>query len=126
MAEKIADFDESVKHHWTNLFDFRHLGPRNIMRCIATACPLVMSENLVVNVDYPLTFLEFYETLLTCIFMVLELEMKKEQKILSESITPVATIQSITSTPKVVKTNESKKKIQKAEKKAKKKKKKHA
>ncbi|EFA03382.1 radial spoke head 10 homolog B [Tribolium castaneum] len=117
--ERVADFDEKIRHHWTNLFDFRHLGPRNVMRCLATACPLVMDDNLVVNVDYPLTFLEFYETLLTCIFMVLELELKKEQKILSQSITPAP---SVPSSPKV-KTVESKKKLPKEKKQKKKKKK---
>ena len=73
-----------------------------------------MDEGLVVNIDYPLTFLEFYETLLICIFMVLELEMKKEQRILMEQLPPIVSVVSVApSKSRSAKTVESDKKVAK-------------
>lgn len=41
-------------------------------------CPLISINNIIVNIDYKLTFLEFYEIALSCIAMNLQLELSQE------------------------------------------------
>jgi hypothetical protein len=128
-SDKPVEMDEWAKHRWATLFDLRHLGARNIVRCLAKVCPLIVQEDRIVNMDYPLTFLEFYQTVLTCIFTVLELEMKKEHKILWQSVPTPVTETSASSKPRTPLKKVPSQNVVKVEKKAakkKKKKKKHA
>ncbi|XP_068903322.1 radial spoke head 10 homolog B-like isoform X2 [Tenebrio molitor] len=128
-VHKPVEMDEWAKHRWATLFDLRHLGAKNIVRCLAKVCPLIVQEDRIVNMDYPLTFLEFYQTVLTCIFTVLELEMKKEHKILWQSVPTPVTETSASSKPRTPLKKVPSQNVVKVEKKAakkKKKKKKHA
>lgn len=49
----------------TNLFLFRHLGARKVLRCVNKICPII-EDGVIVNLEYPLIFLEFYEIFLNC------------------------------------------------------------
>ncbi|XP_063237640.1 radial spoke head 10 homolog B-like [Bacillus rossius redtenbacheri] len=43
------------------------ISPAVALLCLKTLCPLVVGENhIVVNIDYPMVFIEFYEALLMC------------------------------------------------------------
>lgn len=56
------------------------------MKCLIEVCPKISEDGVIVNMNYPLTFLEFFETILGLIFRALELEFKNEEKIVRNII----------------------------------------
>ncbi|XP_049822926.1 radial spoke head 10 homolog B isoform X2 [Aethina tumida] len=44
----------------------RFLRPRRVVQCLTTVCPLIKKKDLIVNMEYKLCFLEFYEVFLLC------------------------------------------------------------
>lgn len=93
VPESILPVDEFFYKH---LYVFRNLGPKKVIQCLATVCPLIVYDCKIINMEYQLTFLEFFETIIFCAFMMadeekqkeielIELEKEKERALLIES-----------------------------------------
>lgn len=52
------------------------LSAKTIFKCIKTLLPHIIQNNEIVNVNYPLVFLEFYELVLMCAQKVVDKERK--------------------------------------------------
>lgn len=50
------------------------------MKCLAEVCPKICQDGMVVTIDYPLSFLEFYEVLLLCTYKMAEKIQKQKEK----------------------------------------------
>lgn len=66
--------------HRFNLYLFRSLGSRRILRCIHDIIPPIIENGVIVNLEYPLTFLEFYEIILSCTNELVKEKAKRERK----------------------------------------------
>lgn len=62
-----------------DLITFRKLGAKKIVQCLAEVCPLIMQDGLIVNLEYPLSFLEFYDVLLLCAHALVKKRRRKEE-----------------------------------------------
>lgn len=75
---------ENKDPFYKNLITFRSLGAKKIVQCLTEVCPLISRDGYVTNMDYLLSFLEFYDTLLLCAFAAvdkkLQLHAKKEMQ----------------------------------------------
>ncbi|KRT84694.1 hypothetical protein AMK59_2454 [Oryctes borbonicus] len=58
---------------------FMNLKPKHLMKCIGYVCPMVMKDDLIVNMDYKLSFLEFYTILILATRDMIDFAKKKEQ-----------------------------------------------
>lgn len=57
------------------------MGARQVLKCVEKVIPCILESGLIVNLNYPLTFLEFYEIILNCLdvlFRVLRKQRIKE------------------------------------------------
>ncbi|KAB0790854.1 hypothetical protein PPYR_14941 [Photinus pyralis] len=57
------------------------LRSKRIVQCLCDACPQMKKNGVIINIEYQLTFLEFYDTLLKCGFAVVELKRKNEERL---------------------------------------------
>lgn len=62
-----------------NLITLRRLGIKTIVRCLAEVCPKIYQEGMVVNIDYPLSFLEFYEVVLLCAYKIVDKKQREKE-----------------------------------------------
>lgn len=63
-----------------SLIAFRHLGIKEILKCLQEVCPQICQDGTVVKIDYNLSFLEFYEVLLLCAYKIVESKRKQKEK----------------------------------------------
>lgn len=63
---------ENKDPFYKDLITFRSLGIKKIVKCLIDVCPLISQDGFVTNMDYLLSFLEFYDTLLLCAFTVVD------------------------------------------------------
>lgn len=69
-----------------------------------TICPNIVEENLIVDMDYPLTFLEFYEVMLLCVMKQTDkiiMQRKKEKVHKEVDIEEIVSTVSSGSKPKI-------------------------
>lgn len=62
------------------MYVFRKLGAKKVTSCLVTACPLIVEDATIVNMEYELTFLEFYETIIFCAFTIVDDKKQKEKR----------------------------------------------
>ncbi|XP_068989796.1 LOW QUALITY PROTEIN: radial spoke head 10 homolog B-like [Neodiprion pinetum] len=62
-TERVLNYEDDLAHE---LFALRHIGARKMVSIMATICPGIKDQetDMIVNMDYELSFLEFYEILL--------------------------------------------------------------
>lgn len=48
------------------------------MKCLAEVCPQICQDGIVVNINYPLSFLEFHEVLLLCAYKLVDKKQKEK------------------------------------------------
>ncbi|XP_046737136.1 radial spoke head 10 homolog B-like [Diprion similis] len=62
-AERVLHYEDDLAHE---LFALRHIGARKMISIIAEICPGIKDQetDMIINMDYELSFLEFYEILL--------------------------------------------------------------
>ncbi|XP_069674189.1 uncharacterized protein [Periplaneta americana] len=65
----------------TQLISFCKLGPTKVTDYLTEVCPAIISEDLICNMDYKLTFLEFYEVLLLCAEGLLRMQATEATKL---------------------------------------------
>lgn len=73
---------ESVEYEdpfFKDLITFRRLGIKTIVQCLADVCPQICQDGTVVMIDYPLSFLEFYEVLLLCAYKLVDRKLKQKE-----------------------------------------------
>ncbi|KAJ8978765.1 hypothetical protein NQ317_017488 [Molorchus minor] len=63
-----------------SLYTFRSLGKRKIVYCMAKVCPKIFTDDGSVDMEYKLTFLEFYEIVLQCTYEKVERKRRIEEK----------------------------------------------
>lgn len=61
------------------LFTFRHLGRNKIVKCITNVYPNVRTSEHLIDLNYKINFLEFYEILLLCTVEKIEDAKKLEE-----------------------------------------------
>lgn len=76
---------------------FRTLGPKKIVQCLTEVCPLIVKDDFIVNMDYSITFLEFYDTLFLCAFAAVD---KKKRITEKNQMIQVMSEKSVTETEK--------------------------
>ncbi|KAF2880053.1 hypothetical protein ILUMI_26122 [Ignelater luminosus] len=80
--DDVTESDQSIKDPYRKqLYALRSLGPKRVIECLTNICPQIACDNQIINMDYPLSFIEFYETLLMCAFMMVDKMKKREEKI---------------------------------------------
>lgn len=62
-----------------DLITFRRLGIKTIVQCLAEVCPQICQDGMVVMIDYPLSFIEFYEVLLLCAYKLVDRKQKQKE-----------------------------------------------
>ncbi|XP_066597451.1 radial spoke head 10 homolog B-like [Prorops nasuta] len=79
-SPKIEAFESPLA---TDLFAFQELGATKLIEIIANICPLIKCNetDLIINMDYELTFLEFYEILLEAAKQLLVIKKNTERKL---------------------------------------------
>lgn len=94
---------------YQDLYVFRKLGAKKIVQCLTETCPLISSEGVIINMEYPLSFLEFYEVLLLCAKSLVEKEQQikeaKQSSALPEKSSVVASPRQNLQSKKVSKKN---------------------
>ncbi|KAK5645793.1 hypothetical protein RI129_004257 [Pyrocoelia pectoralis] len=74
-------FSSNEDPYKTELFLFNGLNSKKITQCLCSICPLMKQNGVIVNIHYPLTFLEFYDTILKCSSMFIEMKRNKERRL---------------------------------------------
>ncbi|KAI4464904.1 radial spoke head 10 b-related [Holotrichia oblita] len=69
------------EHVYESLRLLRKLKPKDLIECIASQCPQVMEDDLIVNMDYNLSFLEFYNILIASAIRMMDNVKKHEHEI---------------------------------------------
>ncbi|GJQ66885.1 hypothetical protein Trydic_g7908 [Trypoxylus dichotomus] len=64
---------------------FKELKPKVLMKCIGQECPMVMENDLIINMDYKLSFLEFYNILISATKKMIDIAKKEEQNIKAQT-----------------------------------------
>lgn len=62
------------------------LRSKKIVQCLCDACPQMKKNGVIINIEYPLTFLEFYDSMLKCGLAVIELKKKNEERLRKEAL----------------------------------------
>lgn len=78
---------EPVEHEdpfFNLLVTLRKLGIRKVVQCLAEVCPQVCQDGMVVWIDYPLSFLEFYEVLLLCAYKIVDAHQKEKDALVAQ------------------------------------------
>ncbi|KAF5269136.1 hypothetical protein FQR65_LT02436 [Abscondita terminalis] len=78
LPDERADSTDPFRNH---LFCLRDLGPKRIMKCLIRACPLIADGNTILNIDYPLAFIEFYDTILLCTYTLVRIRRLRLERI---------------------------------------------
>ncbi|XP_044750320.1 uncharacterized protein LOC123310743 isoform X2 [Coccinella septempunctata] len=76
-TEKSIDIPEDADPFYQDLAAFRVLGPKVVTKCLSTICPSILKNGIICNMDYPMTFLEFYEVLIICALLLVARTKKK-------------------------------------------------
>lgn len=78
-VQEPMEIPENVDPFFQDLTAFRELGADVVAKCLCTICPPILKNGIICNMDYCLTFLEFYEVLIVCALMlIVRTEKKKE------------------------------------------------
>lgn len=64
---------------------FRKLGIKKAIGCITKICPMIKCDGYLVNINYQLTFLEFYEILVAFAEKLILIHNRKEKAKLKQS-----------------------------------------
>ncbi|KAK4879208.1 hypothetical protein RN001_007354 [Aquatica leii] len=65
----------------SQLLALRELGPRRVTRCLTSICPHITVDGLIVNMEYPLAFIEFYDAILTCTFTLVDRKRRRLERL---------------------------------------------
>ncbi|CAG9825250.1 unnamed protein product [Phaedon cochleariae] len=91
IKENMNVMNKSRDPFYRTLYTFRTLGKRTLTHCLARLCPKIIGPNLMTDLSYKLTFLEFYEALIKCALMKAEetrrdqeLQLRECQKLITE------------------------------------------
>ncbi|KAK9869387.1 hypothetical protein WA026_003144 [Henosepilachna vigintioctopunctata] len=76
--EPITDFAEEDPF-FQDLSKFRVLGPKVVVECLCSVCPPIKHDGIICNINYPMTFLEFYEVLICCTLLTIARFKKKKE-----------------------------------------------
>lgn len=62
-----------------SLITFRSLGIRTVVQCLSEVCPQIVQDGILVKIDYPLSFFEFYEVLLLCAYKMVDKKQREKE-----------------------------------------------
>lgn len=65
---------------YQTLYLFRSLGPKKIVQCVSSVCSCVVREGLIVNMEYDLAFIDFYDIILALTYALIDKQKKLEAK----------------------------------------------
>lgn len=70
---------EKADPFYQDLSTFRELGAKVITKCLCDICPPILKNGILCNMDYYMTFLEFYEVLICCTLLLVARTKKKQE-----------------------------------------------
>lgn len=73
------------EHVYESLRLLRKLKPKDLIECVSSHCPQVMEDGLIVNMDYNVSFLEFYNILIASTIKMIENVKKLEAEVIGAS-----------------------------------------
>lgn len=86
-----TNIPEDADLFFQDLSVFRVLGPKVVSKCLYTICPPILKNGIICNIDYSMTFLEFYEVLICCALLLVARTKKKKDflKHISDKVRPM-------------------------------------
>lgn len=50
-----------------------------MVQCLSEVCPQIVQDGILVKIDYPLSFFEFYEVLLLCAYKLVDKKQREKE-----------------------------------------------
>lgn len=69
---------------YKNLVTFRRLGPKTILECLSEVCNIV-KEGLIIDMEYPMVFLEFYDVFIMCALKIVDKKLAKRADLMEKT-----------------------------------------